>query len=151
SSPESCTGVGSFEIQKFHWVSLVETWNGVAWTPQSTPAENNVNRNELSGVSCVLESTCATVGIYVIGGYGQQLAEVRSEPNMGVQGTPTSSGATHVVLSGSACVSSTACTEVGSYTNSSGATISIADAWNGLEWKTQATPNPPGAKASELH
>jgi hypothetical protein len=150
STPESCTAVGAYEIQQHHWVAMVEQWNGERWRVQRSPAEASPYRNELFGVSCVGESSCATVGNYVVGGYWLQLGMTRSETSMGVQSTPSASGATHGLITGDSCASSTACIAVGSYQNSSGTTVSLADAWNGVEWKTQATPNPPGAKATEL-
>ncbi len=51
-------------------------------------------------------------------------------------------------LSSDSCNGPSACTAVGSYQNSSGATVTLAEGWNGTAWSIQATPNPAGATAS---
>src|SRR6516162_9647824 len=48
------------------------------------------------------------------------------------------------------CVTATACTAVGSYSNTSGATVTLAEAWNGTSWKKQRTPNPVGGNSPAL-
>jgi sugar lactone lactonase YvrE len=151
ATPESCTAAGKYyETTKGYPVALVEQWNGASWSVQPTPTDPGSYPNVLLGVSCAVESTCATVGYNYIAPWGHQLAFTRSETSMAVQATPMEGGSTHGVLAGASCTSSTACTEVGSYANGSG-TVSLADAWNGIEWATQPTPGPSGAKATELH
>jgi streptogramin lyase len=157
SSSEECTATGEYQGQRGTWTALVQKWTGVAWSVQATTVPETL-ASELHSVSCALESVCASVGTSgwsaearSRGGAVRPLVMTRSETTMGIQATPTPSGASHVVLSGSSCVSSTACTEVGSYRNSGGTTLSLADAWNGFEWKTQTPSNPSGATAAELH
>src|SRR5215467_10681355 len=48
------------------------------------------------------------------------------------------------------CVTATACTAVGSYSNTSGATVTLAEAWNGTSWKKHRTPNPVGGNSPTL-
>src|SRR5207247_7771343 len=38
----------------------------------------------------------------------------------------------------------------GSYTNSSGQKVTLAERWNGRTWAVQSTPNPRGAQSSSL-
>ncbi len=45
-------------------------------------------------------------------------------------------------LLGVSCASSTACIAVGYYKNSSEVEVTLAERWNGSEWKVQSTPNP---------
>ena len=52
-------------------------------------------------------------------------------------------------LNAVACTSSTSCIAVGSY-GSSGATLTLAEAWNGTAWTVQPTPNPSGGSNSTL-
>ncbi len=54
------------------------------------------------------------------------------------------------VLSSDSCADSSVCTAVGSHQNSSGVTVTLAEAWNGSAWKIQTTPNPGGATSSYL-
>lgn len=55
------------------------------------------------------------------------------------------SGVKEAHLTGVACTSSSACTVVGSYQNSAGTTVTLAEQWNGGGWTIQTTPNPEGA------
>jgi hypothetical protein len=48
------------------------------------------------------------------------------------------------------CTAASACTAVGSYTDRSGTTLTLAEVWNGTSWKVQATPDPAGAFGSYL-
>jgi hypothetical protein len=53
-------------------------------------------------------------------------------------------------LSAVNCTSPSACTAVGSYINSSGIQVPLAERWNGSGWSIQSTPNPAGAGSSAL-
>ena len=53
-------------------------------------------------------------------------------------------------LAGISCSASIACIGVGWYDTSSEVRVILAERWNGTEWSVQATPNPAGAKESEL-
>jgi sugar lactone lactonase YvrE len=67
-----------------------------------------------------------------------------------IQKAADPSGATLTSLGGVSCVSASSCTAVGYYKNSAGTTVSLAERWDGTEWKVQATPNPAGALESRL-
>ena len=53
-------------------------------------------------------------------------------------------------LQGVSCTSATACTAVGSYYNSAGERVTLAERWNGTGWKIQSTPNPTGGQHNSL-
>ena len=53
-------------------------------------------------------------------------------------------------LYGVSCSSSTACTAVGVFTNSSSNHATLAEQWNGSEWKLQTTVNPSGNQGALL-
>jgi len=147
TSPESCTAVGSFEIKRTRWVSETEVWNGKAWQPARTPEEYSESENETRGVSCGGESFCASVGTTFS---RQQILQTATETPMTVQSTPSPTGATHATLTGSSCTTASTCTAVGSDKTSLGTPVTLAEAWNGVEWLSQNTPDPGGATASEL-
>jgi hypothetical protein len=67
-----------------------------------------------------------------------------------IQPTPNPTEATHSVLSSVSCPTSSACTAVGSYVNSSGSEVTLAEIWNGTSWSVQSTPNPSQATATAL-
>jgi len=67
-----------------------------------------------------------------------------------IESTPVLTGATSSALAGVACETATSCVAVGSYVNSSGVEVTLAEAWNGTSWSIQPTPNPAGATTSAL-
>ncbi len=152
TTPESCTLVGNAELQPGLWASAVENWNGRGWTVQPTPGTTNAESSGLGSVSCAGEASCVAVGTSV-NFYAKQRAETRSQTTMAAQAPAPPKGATQGTLSGTSCATSTstACIAVGSYKGSEGTVLSLAEEWTGLEWKSQATPNPAGAAGSELH
>jgi hypothetical protein len=78
------------------------------------------------------------------------LAEHWNGTEWTIQTTPNPEGATGVELRGISCSSSSACTAVGNYHNNSSGTFTLAEYWNGTEWKIQTTPNPKETKWEEL-
>jgi hypothetical protein len=59
ASPTACVAVGSYLASEAQYYSgaLIERWNGVNWTEQSTPGEFG-----LTGVSCSSARACTAVG-----------------------------------------------------------------------------------------
>jgi hypothetical protein len=155
-SATACIAVGSYENSSGVMVTLAESWNGTEWTIQTTPNETGASYSELSSVSCTAAKECTAVGLYKNGsGTLQPLVERLSGTGWVIQATPkiwTPMGLPAVArLSGVSCVSATACIAVGSYENSSGVMVTLAESWNGTEWTIQTTPNPSGSKAGSLY
>ncbi len=113
------------------------------WTIQPTPNPSGVREVNLNGVSCTSASTCTAVGLSLAGsGPIVTLAEAWNGASWATEATPNPSGTTGAVLNGVSCVSATACTAVGYFSDSSGNTKTLAEAWNGTTWAIQNTPNP---------
>ncbi len=68
----------------------------------------------------------------------------REVPNIAAKVSAKSS------LSGVSCVSLGECVAVGHTVNSAGTEVTLAEYWDGVEWKVMETPNPTGAKSSSL-
>ena len=120
-----------------------------SWAVQSTP--NPSQSSGLLGVSCSSGTACTAVGSYVnSAAVSVTLAEHWNGTKWTVQSTPNPSGAQYSQLLGVSCSSGTACTAVGSYENSSAVFVTLAEHWNGTKWTVQSTPNPSGARYSEL-
>ena len=64
--------------------------------------------------------------------------------------SPPSSPNSNNVLDGISCASSASCVAVGSYVNSAGIGVTLAEYWNGSTWAIQHTPNPVAAPNSAL-
>ena len=68
-----------------------------------------------------------------------------------VSSTPNPTGEKQSRLEGVSCASASACTAIGYYEGSSGATLALAEGWNGEEWKEQTVSTPTGATETELN
>jgi len=155
SSAEACMAVGSYDTSLEEGTTrwpLTEQWNGKEWQIRSIQKPAGATSADLSGVSCSSSSECTAVGEYVAGEHPNTLAErwngTKSE--WSPQTTPNPEGALKSYLTQVSCTSSSACTAVGYYENSSYLFQAFAEAWNGKEWEVQTTPGPTGAKRSTL-
>jgi hypothetical protein len=93
-------------------------------------------------VSCTKANACTAVGYYTVnGGPGVLLAERWNGTQWSIETTPAPTGATASELNGVSCVSGSACTAVGDYTNSSGRRLTLAERWNGTKWSIEPSPN----------
>jgi hypothetical protein len=150
-STAACTAVGRYANAAGVVVTLAERWNGATWAIQPTASPSGAKLSFLSGVACPSATQCTAVGYYTSSsGPNVALVEIWKGGTWTTQPPATIIGARASTLSGAACASTTVCTAVGTYVNSSGATVSLAERWNGSTWTTQATPMPAGAKATSL-
>src|SRR5215831_13280874 len=146
ASASACTAVGNSNSG-----TLAEHWNGTRWRIQATPNPSGAQFSFLSAVSCASSSACSAVG-----GYGNSsgtlvtLAERWDGTRWRIQATPNPSGAQFSFLNAVSCTSASACTAAGGYGNSTGEIVSLAERWDGVTWRIQATPNPSGAQVSFL-
>ena len=132
-------------------VTLAEAWNGTSWSIQTTPNPSGAQASELNNVACTSASACTAVGYWIGSPYSQNaLVEVWNGTSWSIQTIPTPSGAQATALYGVACTSSSACTTVGGYVDSSSNVDTLAEAWNGSSWSIETTPNPSGAQGSLL-
>jgi hypothetical protein len=146
---DACTAVG-FSFSHGKTVTLAEAWDGTTWSIQTTPAPSG-EEDYLQRVSCAKANACTAVGYSLSSsGVGTALAEARVGASWRIETTPDPKGALYVSLSDVSCTASAACTAVGSYTNSSGDVLTLAEVRAGSSWSVQTTPNPTGATGSGL-
>jgi hypothetical protein len=121
--------------------TLAELWDGTSWSIQSTPNPSG-DYPELADVSCSSTTFCAAVA----GGFAETWdgSTWTSEPVLDPGGSPDNG------LNGVSCTSSTSCTAVGAYTNSSGAGVTLAEEWDGSAWSAQSPSNPTHNISSDL-
>ena len=151
ASATACTAVGDYINSAGARVTLAERWNGTSWSVQATPNPAGTTDVSLSAVSCPSATACTAAGDYTdSAGTDLTLAESWNGTTWSVQATPNPAGAQGSSLSGISCPSATACTAAGSYTNSAGNQLMLAERWNGTSWSVQATPNPAGSTGSSL-
>jgi len=148
SSSTSCIAVGSSTVSGSA-SALAESWNGTEWSLQTTPS---VTHAQLRRVSCSSSTACTVVGSYENSSHVEvTLAERWNGTEWSTQTTPNPSGAKRSYLFGVSCLSSTECTAVGYYVNSSNVEETLAERWSGTEWSVQTTPNVTGAKENRLY
>jgi len=138
-----CTAAGSYLNATSNEVTLVEHWDGTAWSIDPTP--NPGEGGTLSAVSCTSASDCTAVGSYTTT-TGEQLtlAEHWDGTAWSVQATPTVPGASGSALAGVSCVPSGMCLATGDYTDGSGVRYPLAERWNGPAWRLLDATLPPG-------
>ncbi len=111
SSVTTCTAVGAQDTER---------WNGKSWTIQT----DTITLADRNGVSCPSTMLCVAVGSQ--GSSSLTLAEQWNGENWSAQSTASPSD-TFNGLAGVDCSSSTRCTAVGSYEDSSGHYLTLAE------------------------
>jgi hypothetical protein len=150
TSATDCMAVGS-SFKPNVTEALAERWNGTSWSIESTPGPSGAKSTSLAGVSCPSAANCTAVGSYVnSAGTTLALAERWNGTSWSIETTPGPSGASSSSLAGVSCPSAANCTAVGSYVNSAGSTVVLAEGWNGTSWSIETTPGPSGASSSSL-
>jgi hypothetical protein len=151
TSSTACTAVGQYVNSSGVKVPLAERWNGKEWSLQTPAVPGGATESLLLQVACPSSTVCIAAGEYKnSSGVLVTLAERWNGTEWSIQTTPNPSGAKESILNGMSCTSSTECTAVGHYVNSSSVRVTLAERWNGTEWSIQSTPNPSGAKESVL-
>jgi hypothetical protein len=140
-----CVAVGfDYDINKQLLVTLAEWWNGSSWSAQHTPSRSGAN-SYLEAISCTSTTSCTAVGYSLdSAGVERTLAERWDGSSWSIQTTPNRSGMQNSVLRSVSCASASACTAVGRSDNGGGASVTLAEAWNGSTWTLQTTTNPNG-------
>jgi hypothetical protein len=146
TSVKFCEAVGQYRNSSGKELTVALEWNGTSWELQ-TSANQTGKVNRLSAVSCISPEFCEGVGWYVNTAGTEQftLGEKWSGASWELQATNPVAELTY--LAGVSCTSASLCEAVGR-SQSSG---SLAEGWNGIEWKVQTTPAPSGATITELY
>lgn len=158
SSARACTGVGTYVNTADITVTLAEEWTGTSWQQQATPnpAAGTVasQRPSLAGVSCPSADSCEAVGTYGQGGSEFGFAEGWNGRSWQLQAMPAPAspvaGLTLAELFAVSCASPTFCEAVGTYENSSGLVVPLAERFNGSSWTLESPPAPPGSTDAVL-
>jgi len=150
----SCVAVGYY-LGSESQIPLAMHWDGSEWTIVSVPnSEAGGTDTRLNDVACTgtagPSTRCIAVGVNEGGGArvavgmywnGEEWSEVAPEEPAGLEGD----FAFHSV----SCVSGSECYAVGEY-EAGGATKTLIEEWDGLEWAPSSSPNPEGSSWSGL-
>ncbi len=121
--------------------------SGFTWSIVTTPNTTTSEINIVVGVTCMSATDCWAVGFASSGsgGTNQTLAEHWNGTAWSIVTTPNVTSSGGDVLGSVACVSSSDCWAVGSYTPQGFPvedTQALAEHWNGTAWSIVTTPNP---------
>jgi hypothetical protein len=121
--------------------TLVESWNGSAWTitpsPNIASNPNWINSDVLNAVSCVSATSCQAVGY----SNDSHNSHTFTESWNGTAWT-ISPSADYGPLFSVSCVSASSCMAVGNYVNASGYPQTLIESWNGSAWTISPSVNP---------
>jgi len=148
SPPEECWAVGETVTDLGRAQTLVEEWDGAAWSLISSP--NSGNYDDLLGVTCVSASDCEAVGYYSGATNNQTLIEHWNGSLWAIVSSPNTSTMQDNYLTAVACASALECWTVGYSANGSGVFQTLIEQWDGNLWTIVSSPNPGGAQDSEL-
>jgi hypothetical protein len=140
SNPTSCVAVGysNNSAAPYSPATVIETWNGTAWSVTSSP------EGVLNAVSCLPSTTSTTFCVAVGEGTG---ASNLIETWNGIAWSVTPSPAGAHLVDGVSCVTSSECVAVGNYFTGT-TDQNLIESWDGSSWSI--TPSPPAGGGSQL-
>ena len=143
ASSTSCVAAGYYANAIGTPQTLVEVYNGTAWSITSSPNASGSTSNYLYGVSCTSTSFCVASGYDYVSllSKWQTLIEAYNGSSWSIVSSPNASGSLSDYLLGVSCTSSTSCVAVGYYLNASGAPQTLIEAYNGSAWSITSSPN----------
>lgn len=152
TSATACIAVGSALDSADVRTAVAQGRRGSRWRLQTVPAPAGATASSLSGVSCTAAGACTAVGTYTSRlGQVLTLADRWNGTRWRRQAIPGPAGSGTSRLSAISCTATTACTAVGQYFSArAGATLPLAERWNGSRWAIQAIPGPVGAALNGL-
>jgi hypothetical protein len=137
TSTSNCEAVGYYTPPGSEVQTLVESWNGTAWSV--VPSPNPGIDDSLSSVSCSSDTSCVAVGSEyldspparfetVIESWNGTAWSIDSSPNLSSHNNS---------LNGVSCASATMCVAVGS-DGTNTVTSALIESWNGTTWSTKS-------------
>ena len=140
ASASNCWAVGSYWtpsiIKNLPHHTLIERWNGTAWSIVTSPNTSTTEYNQLSEVACASASDCWAVGSPIEHWNGTTWSIVAS---------PNITG----YLSDVTCASASDCWAVGYYFTG-GLPRTLTEHWNGTAWSIVTSPNTSTGESNQL-
>ncbi len=139
ASASECFAVGFYFNDSFILQTLVEQWDGTAWSIVTSP-NNGMSHNILTGVTCASASECFAVGYYAGSSGNQTLIERWDGTAWSIVASPNNGTLTNQLYSVT-CPSASECWAVGYSYNSSNIPQTLVERWDGTAWSIVASPN----------
>jgi PKD repeat protein len=142
-----CWAVGSAVDGNGTERTLVERWNGSAWTIVASPHPLLASASRLAAVECTAATNCWAVGSTFNGAVDQTLIQSWDGSAWTTVSSPNSGLAETNVLRNVSCAAAADCWAVGDH----GATAQpLAVRWNGSSWAVAASPSTDAAQPNHL-
>ncbi len=141
TSPTDCVAVGQYSDGGEDLIvqTLVESWDGSAWSVVPSPSEPGSNNSNLYAISCTNANSCMAVGSYVDSSVvSQNFAETWNGTDWSIVPTPDV-GTDGNALNSVYCTTSTNCVAVGTTNIFGGDTL--IEAWDGSSWSVVPSPS----------
>ncbi len=137
-SADACTSVGEY-VGATGWQTLIESWDGSAWSIVPSPNSSPALGNYLDGVSCLSATFCTAVGSFTTGHGDETLVESWDGSTWSIVASPDT-GYIDGLFSVS-CTSPSACTAVGETRPRFGFDRTLVETWDGKAWAVVASPD----------
>ncbi len=154
-SSSDCWAVGWYLNGSGDDLTLIENWNGTAWTQSTSPTPGTLTTGSTFGITCTNSIVCLN-GIvcpnasdcWAVGYYGDSAGDTQTLAlqwngtswNQVATANPSGTGANNGFNGGVACLSTTDCWAVGWHVVTK--VITLAEQWNGTTWSQVATVDP---------
>ena len=146
-TPAFCLAVGG--QAKGGGSPLAEVWNGKSWSQLTAPNPHAENGSAFTSVHCVAVSKCEVTGDFDYADVAQSVfAYALNGTTWTAQKQVNPVGQQINSDASVSCTSASACTSVGSWTNTGA--LSLAERWNGTSWSRQAVPHPSSSVTDSL-
>jgi hypothetical protein len=135
-SSKACTAAGMYRSPSGVYLTLVESWNGTAWSIVPSPDAGPFGdyNDFYGGVSCPSVNACTAVGYYSYGATTKTLVENWRGKSWSIVPSPEKGSA---LLKGVSCASASSCTAVGANDRKK----TFVQSWNGTAWSVSASPD----------
>jgi len=133
------------------YYAIIERWDGVSWSLDTSPNPDATHNQLLRGVTCVSGTDCWTVGLDFAAGeqYYHTLIERWDGTSWVRVASPNTSASAYNLLSSVTCTSSSDCWAVGNASGASSYETLIAR-WDGTAWSIVASPNTSATETNVL-
>ncbi len=133
--PTTCVAVGAYS-NGTNELTLIEMWNGSAWSIVPSPDPQPTEDNVLASVTCTSTTSCIAVGD--VGSFEQTLVESWNGTTWSVVASPNVASDRNF-LSGVSCTQPTSCVAVGQTQGAN--TQTLIESWNGAVWSIAPSPD----------
>ncbi len=148
-SGSDCWAIGNFKNGTTPQ-TLIERWNGTAWTVVASPNTSGTENNTISSLHCVSPTECVAAGFYNSGGLNRTLVERWNGSAWTIVTTPNAVAKKSTTLSDVACVNDSDCWAVGRHSHNN-LEQTLIQHWDGTSWTIADSPNTSAAQSNALY